>query len=100
MLSITTLGYIAALCTTCSFVPQVLHILKTRDTQSISLAMYSIFVTGVALWLIYGLLVIDLPIIIANAITLILASIILILKIKHVATSKQNRLPKPALDKA
>lgn len=93
MLSITTLGYIAAFCTTCSFIPQVLHIFKTRDTQSISLAMYSIFVTGVALWLVYGVLMTDPPIIIANAITLLLSSIILIMKIKDV-TSKRSTFSK------
>lgn len=89
MIEITLLGYIAAFCTTCSFVPQVLHILKTGDTKSISLAMYSCFVFGVFLWLVYGLAMQDWPIIIANAITLMLASIILLLKIRDVMRSKK-----------
>ncbi len=89
MIEITLLGYIAAFCTTCSFVPQVLHILKTGDTNSISLAMYSCFVFGVFLWLVYGLAMQDWPIIIANAITLMLASIILLLKIRDVMRSKK-----------
>lgn len=89
MIEITLLGYIAAFCTTCSFVPQVLHILKTGDTHSISLAMYSCFVFGVFLWLVYGLAMQDWPIIIANAITLMLASIILLLKIRDVMRSKK-----------
>ncbi|MFA0442728.1 glutathione synthetase [Vibrio sp. 10N.286.49.C2] len=95
MMDITLLGYLAAICTTCSFVPQVLHILKTRNTDSISLMMYSIFVSGVALWLIYGLLIDDLPIVVANSITFILASTILSLKVRDVASLKstnQNKL--------
>lgn len=82
MLDITTLGYVAAFCTTCSFVPQVLHILKTGDTASISLAMYSLFVFGVFLWFVYGVAMVDWPIIVANAITLLLACMILVLKIR------------------
>lgn len=88
MFDVTLLGYIAAFCTTCSFVPQVLHILKTGNTDSISLAMYSIFVSGVFLWLVYGVVVQDPPIIVANAITLVLASVILVLKIR--ATIKRR----------
>lgn len=49
MLDVTVIGYIAAICTTCYFVPQVIRILKPRNTRSISLAMYSIFVFGVFL---------------------------------------------------
>lgn len=46
MLDATAIGYIAAVCTTCSFTPQVIHIFKSKDTQSISLAMYSRFAFG------------------------------------------------------
>ncbi|EGU49108.1 glutathione synthetase [Vibrio ichthyoenteri ATCC 700023] len=90
MIDVTILGYIAAFCTTCSFVPQVLHILKTGDTASISLAMYSCFVLGVFLWLIYGIAMQDWPIIIANAITLMLASMILLLKIRDVLRARKT----------
>ncbi len=90
MIDITILGYIAALCTTCSFVPQVLHILKTRDTASISLAMYSCFVFGVFLWFVYGIAVLDWPVIIANVITLLLASIILSLKVRDVMRERKS----------
>ncbi|OLQ84405.1 glutathione synthetase [Vibrio ponticus] len=89
MIDITVLGYVAAFCTTCSFVPQVLHILKTSDTKSISLAMYSCFVFGVFLWLVYGITMQDWPIIVANAITLLLASMILLLKIRDVMRNKK-----------
>lgn len=78
----TIIGYIAAVLTTISFVPQVIHIHKTKNTSSISLAMYAIFCIGVFLWLVYGLIIDSAPVIVANSITLILASYILIMKIK------------------
>lgn len=71
-------GYIAAFCTTFSFIPQVLHILRTRDTAAISLGMYSIFTFGVSMWLIYGIILRDIPMTLANAITLVLALFILL----------------------
>jgi MtN3 and saliva related transmembrane protein len=80
---ITAIGLLAALLTTAAFLPQVLHTLATRDTRGISLRMYVIFTAGVALWLVYGLLTGDLPLIAANAVTLILAGAILILKLRH-----------------
>jgi len=79
----TLIGFLAAVGTTSAFIPQVIRIIKTRDTKGISLFMYIIFTTGVALWLAYGALLNNLPIIIANVITLILAITILFLKIKN-----------------
>lgn len=79
----TIIGLLAATCTTVSFVPQVVQILKTKNTQGISLGMYVIFTFGIACWLVYGFYLNELPIIIANSITLILAATILIFKIKH-----------------
>ena len=76
------IGGLAALLTTAAFVPQALHSYKTRDLSGISLPMYSVFTLGVALWLIYGLLLGNWPIIIANAITFVLSSFVLFLKIK------------------
>jgi len=76
------IGILAGLCTTVSFVPQVLHIRKTRDTRSISLGMYVVFCSGLSLWLIYGLLVGALSIILANSVTLVLAVYILVMKIR------------------
>lgn len=80
---ITALGLLAALLTTAAFLPQVLHTLATRDTRGISLRMYVMFVAGVLLWLLYGLLTRDLPLIVANAVTLVLAGTILYLKLRH-----------------
>lgn len=77
------IGSAAAICTTLAFVPQAYQSYKTRDLSGISLPMYSVFTLGVALWLVYGLLQHDWPIIIANAITLVLTVMILILKIRE-----------------
>lgn len=77
------IGLIAGTLTTLSFLPQVLRAFKTRDTRAISLAMYLLFCSGVALWTVYGLLISSLSIIIANAVTLALALAVLILKIRH-----------------
>lgn len=83
MTASTAIGLAAAACTTVSFVPQVIRALRTRETRSISLAMYLVFTAGVALWLVYGLLVHDLPVIVANSCTIVLCSIVLLLKIRH-----------------
>jgi MtN3 and saliva related transmembrane protein len=77
------IGYAGAFCTTISFLPQVYKVLKEKDASSLSLSMYLIFTFGVCLWLIYGLLKNDPVIIIANIITLLFASIILISKIRY-----------------
>lgn len=77
MQQVTIIGLIAATCTTLAFIPQVIHILKTGSVEGISLMMYSVFTTGVACWLAYGLLLGDLPMILANTITLILAIIVI-----------------------
>jgi MtN3 and saliva related transmembrane protein len=75
------LGYLAACLTTLSFVPQVWHTLRTRDVKGISLAMYSAFTLGIALWLAYGVMIGSWPVIAANLVTFVLASSILALKI-------------------
>jgi MtN3 and saliva related transmembrane protein len=77
------IGYLAATFTTLSFVPQALHSFRTKDVSGISLGMYSIFTLGIALWLAYGLLISAWPIVIANVITLALASLILALKLRY-----------------
>jgi MtN3 and saliva related transmembrane protein len=76
------IGYAAAFCTTFSFVPQVIQTLRTRDVRGISLGMYSVFTTGIALWLIYGLMVQAWPVVVANVITLVLAASILVMKLR------------------
>jgi len=76
------IGYAAAALTTVSFVPQVWRTWRTRDVNGISLGMYVVFATGVALWLLYGLVVNAWPIVVANAITLALALAILAMKVR------------------
>jgi MtN3 and saliva related transmembrane protein len=80
---VTTLGLIAAFCTTVSFIPQALQTIKTKNTAGISLAMYGLFTAGTLFWLIYGILSHSLPVALANAVTLLFAMIILIYKIKY-----------------
>ena len=76
-------GYLAAILTTCSFVPQVWHTFRTRDVSGISLGMYSVFACGVALWLAYGVLLGAWPIVVANTVTLALAVAILAMKLRY-----------------
>ncbi|WP_445368477.1 SemiSWEET transporter [Methylomonas sp. BW4-1] len=75
------IGYLAATLTTASFLPQAIKTFKTRDTESLSLGMYSMFTLGVLLWLIYGIYLVNIAIIVANAITFLLAAAILGFKI-------------------
>ena len=74
-------GSLAAILTTVSFFPQAWHSFKTRDVSGVSLGMYSVFTVGVALWLVYGLLLRAWPIVVANVITLALAVAILGMKV-------------------
>lgn len=76
-----TVGTLAAVLTTASFVPQAVLTLRTRDVSGISLCMYSTFTLGVALWLAYGVALGEWPIMAANAVTLVLAATILVTKI-------------------
>ncbi len=82
MISSEAIGYAAATLTTASFLPQAWYTYRTRDVRGISLGMYLIFVTGVSLWLAYGVLMAAWPIVIANAITLALAGVILGMKLR------------------
>lgn len=79
---ITLVGMVAGICTTLAFVPQVLQVYKSRSAKDISLGMYAIFLSGVVLWLIYGVMINAMPIILANAVTLILAGAVLLAKLR------------------
>ncbi len=80
-ISPSIIGYCAATLTTLSFAPQAVLTLKTRDTRTLSLGMYSLFTAGVFGWLIYGILIGDAVIIVANILTELLALPILGMKI-------------------
>ncbi len=77
------LGYIAAICTTAAFVPQVLKTYKTKSAKSLSLGMFLLFTAGIILWLIYGFMINEYPIIAANVITLILAGLLIYFKLTY-----------------
>ncbi len=79
----TLIGLIAAICTTCSFLPQVIKIVRSKKTTDVSLLMYAILTTGLFLWLIYGLILHDFPLIFSNSISLALSACVLLLKIRH-----------------
>lgn len=80
---IQVIGYVAAACTTLAFIPQAMKVFKTMDTSAISLTMYSVFTFGLATWLAFGILKSEWPIIIANGITFVFASLILSYKIRY-----------------
>jgi MtN3 and saliva related transmembrane protein len=77
------LGFCAAILTTISFLPQVIKIYKSKETKSISFAMYVVLSLGILMWLVYGFHLKSMPMIIANAITLILTIYILFMKMKY-----------------
>jgi len=79
---IDLLGYAAALLTTVSFIPQAWLSFRTGDVSGVSLGMYGCFTVGVALWLAYGMVLGAWPIVIANAVTLLLALAILLMKLR------------------
>ncbi len=83
MTPVTWIGLAAAFCTTVAYLPQVLKAWRSKSTADISLGMFTLMVTGVALWLVYGLLLSDLPLILSNAVTLALVGSILLLKLRH-----------------
>jgi MtN3 and saliva related transmembrane protein len=83
MQTIDLIGYMAATLTTASFIPQAVQTFKTKDVRGISLGMYSVFTVGVALWLVYGVLMAAWPIVLANSITLALAATILTMKLRY-----------------
>jgi len=76
-------GMVAAVLTTVAFLPQVIRTWRTRSTSDISLGMFVAYVTGIALWLVYGLMIRDVPLIASNAVTLVLSGTILLLKLRH-----------------
>ena len=81
---ITIIGFVAAILTTSAFIPQALKTIKTKDTSGISLLMYILFTIGIFGWFIYGLLITDYALILANGIASVFSSTILYYKIRNV----------------
>ena len=77
------IGFFAAFCTTIAFVPQAIKVYKSKSTKDISLYMFLIFTIGVLSWLIYGIIIFNLPVILANATTLVLSIFILVYKLRY-----------------
>lgn len=75
-------GYVAGTLTTIALVPQAWRTFRTRDVSGISLRMYSTFTVGVAIWLAYGILLREVPMILANSISLVLAIAVLAMKLR------------------
>ncbi len=82
MSTITIVGLVAACFTTFSFIPQAMKIMREKETRDLSLLMCLSLETGIFLWFIYGMLLKNLPIILANGITLIFTTVVLVLKLK------------------
>lgn len=76
-------GYLAAILTTFSFLPQALQVIRTKNTSGINLTMYSMFVAGVICWTIYGISIKDIALIAANSVTVVFASIVLVYKLRY-----------------
>lgn len=82
MNAIQILGLVAGFLTTAAFLPQVIKTWKSRSAKDLSLGMFSLFCLGVAMWLVYGFAVKDIPVIAANLLTLLLASTLLFFKLR------------------
>ncbi len=85
------LGTAAALLTTASFLPQAIRVIRTDDTRAISFVMYLMFTAGVGLWFLYGLAIASMPVIAANAVTFVLAAVILTQKVRHLLNERRGR---------
>ena len=80
--AVNAIGLVAAVCTTISFVPQLIRVWRLRSAREISLSMFLVFSLGTFLWLLYGIFIRSLPVILANAVTLALSLAILALSLK------------------
>ena len=85
------IGYAASILSTVAFLPQALYVIRTRDTQSISLLTYLIFVLSVVFWFLYGIILRDVPILASNLVCIVLGSIILFYKIFDMLRAKQKQ---------
>ena len=80
---VEAIGAAGAALTTLCWVPQAIKIIRERDTRAISLPGTTLCVVGVMLWLVYGLAIVDAPLIGSSVITFVMTSVILVLKIRH-----------------
>jgi MtN3 and saliva related transmembrane protein len=80
---VEAIGAAGAVLTTLCWVPQAAKIIRERDTRAISLPGTTLCVIGVLLWLVYGLAIVDGPLIGSSIVTFAMTFIILVLKIRH-----------------
>ena len=80
---VTLIGLAAAFCTTIAYLPQAIRTWRTRSTKDLSLPMLVVLSTGLLLWLIYGAIIRDVPLIAANSVTFVLTGTILYFKLRH-----------------
>ena len=92
MTLIDLVGTVAGTLTTIAFIPQVIKTWRSGSAEDISLVMFLLFTTGVLLWLVYGIALNAPPVIIANAITLVLALTIVALKIRYMVLQRKRLL--------
>ncbi len=90
---IQVLGLVAGACTSTAAVPQLIKTWKTKEVGDVSLKMFLLYVVGMSMWLTYGIIKSDLPIIITNALALTFHGMMLYFKIKY----KNNNPASPAL---
>ena len=81
--AVTILGLVAGTLTTLSFLPQLLKAWKSRSTHDISIGMFSLLAVGITLWIVYGVVTNDIPVIVANSVTLVFVGLILALKMRY-----------------
>ncbi len=81
--AVTILGLVAGTLTTLSFLPQLLKAWKSRSTHDISVGMFLLLAVGIMLWIVYGIVTADVPVIVANTVTLVFVSLILVLKLRY-----------------
>lgn len=81
--AIELVGSVAAICTTGAFVPQVARVVRLRSAEDISLTTFLVFSVGTAVWMVYGFLIDSIPVVLANAVTLVLALTIVVLKLAY-----------------
>jgi len=94
------LGYLAGTLTTVSLLPQVWRTFRTKDVSGISLRMYFIFTAGIAIWLAYGILLGELPMMLANSVSLVLACLVLLMKVRYGKRDKVRSPDKPHMARA
>lgn len=94
MTTIESIGFMAAVLSTLNQFPQAFKVFRTNDTRSISLAMYCIVVVAITLWLVYGILLGDRPLILANSLSLIPIIYIFIKKLLHTIQGKDKNTEK------